>query len=344
MNEPHIILSRYKGRDVAVLVVGNRLDDLMISLPEGVPPPGTIFRAIVDRPLKSQGGAIVRLPGGSGYLRSAKGLAQGSVILVQVTGFSEDGKAIPVSDRILFKGRYAIVTPGAKGINLSRRIRDDDRRDGLLLLASEVTLPQECGMILRSGAENAPDDAVFDDITALSDLASAVLADAKGTTPEWLVDGPSPAEYAWREWHTPGAPTDATDSTSVGEIEDLIEPLLRPHVTLAAGAHMYVESTRAMVTVDVNSGSDLSLAAGLKANLAAVRALPAQLRCRGLGGQITIDMAPSAKKFRHDIEAALKSAFRKDPVDTVLAGWTPLGNYELQRKRERFPLTRALSE
>ncbi|MEO1918818.1 MAG: ribonuclease G, partial [Paracoccaceae bacterium] len=42
------------------------------------------------------------------------------------------------------------------------------------------------------------------------------------------------------------------------------------------------------------------------------------------------------------IESALKAAFRRDGVDTIIAGWTPLGNLELQRKRERFPLSEAM--
>ena len=101
---------------------------------------------------------------------------------------------------------------------------------------------------------------------------------------------------------------------------------------------MFVEPTRALVAVDVNTGSDTSLAAGLKANIACVRALPAQLRCRGLGGQITLDLAPMAKKERRQFEQVLRAAFRHDPVETILAGWTPLGCYELQRKRDRLPL------
>jgi Ribonuclease G/E len=38
-------------------------------------------------------------------------------------------------------------------------------------------------------------------------------------------------------------------------------------------------------------------------------------------------------------EDALRAAFRRDDIETVLAGWTPLGHYELQRKRARVPLT-----
>ncbi|MCB1331935.1 MAG: ribonuclease E/G, partial [Maritimibacter sp.] len=79
-------------------------------------------------------------------------------------------------------------------------------------------------------------------------------------------------------------------------------------------------------------------AAGLKANIALARELPRQLRCRGLGGQIVVDFAPMPKKDRPALEQVLRAALRADPVETALAGWTPLGLCELQRKRERRPL------
>jgi Ribonuclease G/E len=44
------------------------------------------------------------------------------------------------------------------------------------------------------------------------------------------------------------------------------------------------------------------------------------------------------KKDRRVIEDALRRAFREDGAEVVLAGWTPLGHYELQKKRDRLPL------
>ncbi len=46
---------------------------------------------------------------------------------------------------------------------------------------------------------------------------------------------------------------------------------------------IFVEPTRALVAVDVNTGADASLAAGIKANMAAARVLPRALRVRGSG-------------------------------------------------------------
>jgi Rne/Rng family ribonuclease len=102
---------------------------------------------------------------------------------------------------------------------------------------------------------------------------------------------------------------------------------------------MAVEPTRAMVTVDVNTGGEFSAGAAVTANVEAARELPRQLRLRGLGGQIAVDFAPLKKPDRRRVEETLKSACRRDPVETTLAGWTPLGHFELQRKRERRPLT-----
>jgi len=48
------------------------------------------------------------------------------------------------------------------------------------------------------------------------------------------------------------------------------------------------------------------------------------------------------KKDRRGFETALRAAFRADSEETVLVGWTPLGHYELQRKRSRVPLVEAL--
>ena len=131
------------------------------------------------------------------------------------------------------------------------------------------------------------------------------------------------------------------DPFEAAGVHDAIEALKSPTVSLD-GASMIIEPTHAIVAIDVNTGADFSPAAGLKANLAVARELPRQLRLRGLGGQIVIDFAPMPKQHRRALDQALKSAFRDDPVETALVGWTQLGLFEIQRKRERRPLHEVL--
>ncbi|PIE11695.1 MAG: ribonuclease G [Rhodobacterales bacterium] len=333
MMRPTIILDHIGDREVAARLERGRLEDLLID-DESQPRPGAIFRAICDRPMKGQGGMMLRLPGGSGFLRQGKGLAPGQPLLVQVTGYAEDGKATPCTDRVLFKSRYAIVTPGAPGLNISRAIKDEDERLRLRALAEEAGVE---GLILRSSCAGAPDEEIAEDIAAMADLCAAIQDDAVGTEPEALTEGDGPHALAWREWTEP-----ADIVTDPGGLEregamDQIDALHDPVERLDAG-WMAVEPTRALVAVDVNTGGDTSPAAGLKANLAAVKALPRALRLRGLGGQITVDMAPLPKGQRRQVESALRAALKTDPVETSFVGWTPLGHMELMRKRERLPV------
>ncbi|WP_289040744.1 ribonuclease E/G [uncultured Aliiroseovarius sp.] len=338
-----IALDRYKGRMAAARIVDGNLEDLLIEPPENVTLPGAIFRAICDRPLKGQGGMMMRLPDGeTGFLRQGKRLKPGQAILVQVTGFAEDGKAVPVTQKLLFKSRFAIVTPDAPGLNVSRSIRDDDDRVRLLEIAHDVMQEADEGLILRSVAATASDDEIAQDIAQMLDLSRSVRKDGDGATPELLIDGADPHHQAWREWPEPDQLDAADGAFDRHEVDDMIDAALGSRVPLPGGATVFVEPTRALVAVDVNTGGDTSPAAGLKANIATAHALPRALRCRGLGGQIVVDFAPSPKKDRRQIEQALRAAFRADGIETSLVGWTTLGNFELQRKRERMSLRACL--
>ena len=68
-----VALDQIGGRTAAALIHEGRLDDLLIDGPEdGAPSPGSVFRGIVDRPMKGQGGVFLRLPDGeSAFLRNA---------------------------------------------------------------------------------------------------------------------------------------------------------------------------------------------------------------------------------------------------------------------------------
>ncbi len=330
-----IALDHVNGLEAAALIEDGRVNDLLVDCDH--PRPGSIYRAIADRPVKGQGGMFLRTPDGPAFLRKIKGLSPGQTILVQVTGFAEPGKAIPVTSKLLFKSRYAIVTPDAPGLNISRSIRDEDIRDHLLEIAHESMDQDGMGLILRSSCATAQDDEIAEDIQAMADLAHAIVEDEDKDAAK-LTEGDGPHILAWREWPVDAALDSGEGSFERHDIIDIIEQSRADHVALSGGAGMFVEPTRALVAVDINTGGDTSPAAGLKANLAAARDLPRQLRLRGLGGQITLDLAPMAKKDRRQFETALRAAFRADTIETALVGWTPLGHYELQRKRDRMPL------
>ena len=338
-----VCLDQVEGRAAAALIVDGRLEDLLIDPAGDDPLPGAIYRAVADRPVKGQGGMFVKLPGGlSGFLRQVSGIAPGQRIIVQVTGPAEAGKAVPVTARLLFRSRWAIVTPGAPGLNISRRIKDEEVRAALQALAEGgmAWAAADHGLILRSACEEADPEAVAEDIAAMRDLAAAVTADLSGG-PELLVDGPDAHEAAWRDWAEPQPDEVIEGGFGPMGVWEMIDALRSARVALTGGGHMMVEPTRALVAVDVNTGPDTSPAAAMKANVAAARDLPRQLRLRGLGGQVVVDFAPMAKKDRGTLDQVLKAAFRGEG-EANLAGWTGLGLYEMTRKRDRLPLAALL--
>ncbi|WP_112312241.1 ribonuclease E/G [Pseudogemmobacter bohemicus] len=337
-----VLLDMIEGREAAALMVDGLLEEIAIDAGNVALAPGAICRAIADRPVKGQGGLFVKLPdGGSGFLRQVSGIAPGQRLIVQVTGPAEPGKALPVSTRVLFKSRHAILTPGAPGLNVSRRIRDEDRRAALEALAAGAMAgaAPDLGLILRSVCDGAAPDEIAEDIAGLRGLTEAVLADLTGG-PELLVDAPGAHELAWRDWGDPAPDEVIEEQGSFADlgVADQLDQLTGARVDLQGGGHLWIEPTRALVAVDVNTGPDTSPAAALKINIAAARELPRQLRLRGLGGQVVIDFAPMPKRDRNILDQVIRAAF-KSGGETTLAGWSGLGLFELTRRRDRLALS-----
>ncbi|WP_339951550.1 ribonuclease E/G [uncultured Albimonas sp.] len=344
---------------LAALMVDGRLHDLMVDPPETdrAPRLEAVHLARVIRRVEAIGAVFLDLGDGrEGFLKSPRKARPGERLLVQVARHAEPGKATPVSDEPLFKGRYAILTPHAPGINVARRVRDEDEAARLRVIAEEAldeaglspdTLGEAApGAILRSAAEGVDEEAIHDDVAALAELLNAARAAQAGDdAPGEIVAAPDAVTRAWRDWVDP-----EPDEVIRGDLRlwddmgalDQLGALLRPRVDLGGEAWMMVEPTSALTAIDVNTGGDFSTASGLKANLAALADLPRQLRLRGLGGQIVVDLAPLTKRDRKQAETAIKRALREDPIDTQLLGWTPLGHLELTRRRERRPLTELL--
>ncbi|MGG7564595.1 ribonuclease E/G [Rhodovulum sp. DZ06] len=343
---------------MAALLDDGKLTDILVDWPEDdpTPRPGAVHRARITRLMPGMGAAFLDLGDGTeGFMKgaAAKGWKAGDTLLAQVSRVAEPGKAVPCNDEPLFKGRYAILTPHAPGINVARKIRDEDERARLkaateaaleelgLLAAEQAESADAPGVIIRTGAEGAPLEAIEDDVRQLAELHAAALAAPKDEIGE-VVAAASAEVQAWRDWTDPYPEHVESGGPDLFEhfgVWDAIEALRSPRVDLGeGGAWMSVEPTSALVAVDVNTGGATSPAAGLRANLAAAAALPTQLRLRGLGGQIVLDVAPMGKRDRPKFESALKKALRADPIETTFVGWTPLGNAELLRKRERRPL------
>ena len=372
-----IVLDRSaSGAGTAALMVDGQLEDLICDPADpAVAHSGDILLTRIARVLPNGKGAFAEIGHGqTGFFRSAKGLRAGDAVLAQVGGLSEPEKAIPLSAKLLFKGPKVILTPGAPGVNVSRRIGNSAERARLegavrdaIQSQGALHTEQDLGAIVRTSARDATLEMLTRETGRLLKRLSLAKTAAASENFGYRDPAGGALQTALREWVTPApdaiiaAPELAEEMGQVRATEaeiwdpeliarirreaaplvasgavEAMDALFRPDVPLSPGS-MTIEPTRALVSVDVNTKGDFSPAAGLKTNLAAARELPRQLRLRGLGGQVAVDFAPMPKQQRRALEEALAKAFRSDPVETALVGWTRMGLFELQRKRERHP-------
>lgn len=327
-----IALDTWAGRDAAALMVDGQLEDIIVAPPPGTPALGTVFAGSAERPLKGTGGQFVRLPDGlKGFLKG--NAPQGRMLAVQVSGFAEPGKAVPVTTRLVFKSRTAILTPGAKARSVARSIKGDAAVH-LKSYASGLELPEDVGVILRSAALEATPQQITEDVSRSA--AQVNLLSRLPQTPDLLIPGRSPGEWAECEWDPAALRDHKPGSFERHGIVEALEAALTSETPLASGGSVVVENTRALVAVDVNAGGAHGGNQGLTATLEALSALPRLLRLKGLGGQIVVDCAPFGKAHRRTVEQRIAKVFGADSVETSFAGWTPLGHLELTRKRERL--------
>lgn len=130
-------------------------------------------------------------------------------------------------------------------------------------------------------------------------------------------------------------------------LEDEIMALVGPEVALPGGARLWIEETRALTAIDLDSGAmgegRTNPAAARAVNDRAVPEIARQLRLRRIGGLVVIDfLRLPDKAMRMALTDRLVAALGPDPVASEVSGFSRLGLFELKRPRTGRPLARDL--
>ena len=348
-NELVLVEPFLKGNAVALIKEGKVQDFFADFDDSSLKLVGATFVGEVDRFSKASNACFVKLPGNQwGFLRKTKGISSGDMLLLQSRTFSPKDKALVVSSNIAFRGRYVVITPKIKRIAVSRQILGKDLRDALMCLADEYQeiKDKKFGIIFRSICEQASFQEIKEDIEKQLKRCNNVSI-IKPTNLSIMENAPKALERAKQEWHI-FENEELINSPQCFDIFSVWEQVLalrEIYVSLPCGGNISIEPTQALVAIDVNTGNDSSTSASFKANLQAMEEIPRQLRIRGLGGKIIVELGPLSKNNRNKIETYLRKAitFYNDKIKVV--GWSPLGNLELEKPRDRIQLTeRQLSQ
>ena len=197
----------------------------------------------------------------------------------------------------------------------------------------------------------------------LQDRIAALEEAAESGEPRTLQPGPGPVARAIADWlgEGIGAVTGAGEAVGRaldreadldaeiwaneeallehGDLAGCIRGLLGSRAEIDGGGWMSIESTAAVVAVDVNTGGRfLERNATDALGRAAARAIPRELRLRGLGGIVVVDFPPSSETGDEAVGEELERALRRDSPGAKALGWTEAGLFEIIRRRDRRPL------
>jgi ribonuclease G len=307
-------------------------------------------------------------------------LQEGQSILVQVSKEPLGTKGARATSHISLPGRHLVYMPTVDHIGISRRIEDEKERMRLKKLMQKLR-PAGEGFIVRTVSEQAPKEKLKIEMEFLTKLWKNIQRKKEtSSAPSILHKELTITLRAVRDLFTREIDKLVIDSKeeyqSILEFIETFAPNLRysielyegrepifdaygidmeinraldKKIWLKSGGYIVIESTEALTSIDVNTGSYVGKRnleeTIVKTNLEAVKEIAYQLRLRNIGGLIVIDFIDMDRQAnRERVFMTLKEALEKDRARTTVLEMSELGLIEMTRKRTKEDISLFLTE
>jgi len=299
------------------------------------------------------------------------------VILVQVNKEERGLKGAALTTYLSFAGRYCVLMPNSLNSDgISRKIGDAEERKKLKQIIASVNIPEKMSVIVRTAGIGKTKKEIAKDLSFLISQWNKIRQlTIKSEAPKLIYEEGSILKRTIRDMLTEDVESilvegkDAFDIIkklsknltpgqskkikihknnekslfAVNNIESQINDLFSLTVKLPSGGSIVINTTEALVAIDVNSGKNTTERnienTALKTNMEAAAEVARQLRLRDLGGLVVIDFI-DMDDYRNNfkVEKAIKSALYKDRARIQVARISMFGLLELSRQRLRSSL------
>jgi len=299
------------------------------------------------------------------------------VLLVQINKEERGLKGAALTTYLSFAGRYCVLMPNSMNSDgISRKIGDIEERKKLKQILSLVEIPEKMSVIVRTAGIGRTKKEISKDLSFLISQWNKIRENTlKSEAPEMIHEEGNILKRAIRDMLSEDvekilvegkdgydkvkkitknlAPTfvkkikqyksDENSLFASNNIETQINDLFSLNVKLKSGGSIVINTTEALVAVDVNSGKNTSERnienTALKTNLEAAVEIARQLRLRDLGGLIVIDFI-DMDDYRNNfkVEKSLKTALVRDRARVQIGRISMFGLMELSRQRLRSSL------
>ena len=305
-------------------------------------------------------------------VRIQEALRPGQELMVQVVKEATPTKGAFLTTYVSLPGRYLVLMPGSKHGGISRQIEDERQRQRLRQIISQLSVPDGINLIVRTAGANRTKRDLSRDFHYLLRLWKNIKATAQETeAPTLLYQERDLTIRAIRDYFTANVKKIRVDNKEVYkrvkdfmavvsprhrwlvklykekrpifaeyELENQIETIYSNRVYLKSGGFLVIDTTEALVAVDVNSGRSSRekkfVETAFKTNMEAAVEVPRQLRLRDLGGLVVIDFIDMRdRKHIRQVERTLREEFKKDRAKIEMGRISKFGLMEVSRQRLR---------
>jgi ribonuclease E len=269
--------------------------------------------------------------------------------------------------------------PGMAQLGVSRKIEDFEQRRELKRTLQELNPPKNLGFIIRTAGTEVAKKELQGDLTYLvrmwkvianrirthkapvelyeeSDLVIRTIRDVFNDQIDKIIVDNEQVASRVRDFLSIVDPRSAgivelyTGTMPVFQkygVEREIEKINSHRVEMPNGGSLVIDSTEALVAIDVNSGRyreqrDAELTA-FNMNKEALKEVVRQLRLRDLGGVIVIDFIDMREeRHKREIERLLREELENDRAKTKVLRMSQFCMIELTRQRVRPSLKRSI--
>jgi ribonuclease E len=306
-------------------------------------------------------------------------LRRGDDIIVQIIKEGIGTKGPTLSTYLSIPGRILVMMPGMGKMGVSKKIEDETERRRLRQILDSLKPLKDCGFIIRTAGIGKTKAEIERDLKYLTrlweqvekkqqsgsgplelytegDLVTRTVRDVFSTDIDGIVVDSKDVARRVKDVIKLSSPR-TRNRVEVYEdpiplfhkynIEREIEQIYSRHVPLPSGGSLVIDSTEALVAIDVNSGrfrdhSDAEMTA-FKTDMEAADEIPRQLRLRDLGGVIICDFIDLRfERHRRELEQRLHDNLKNDRAKTKVLRMSQFGIIEMTRQRMRPSLKRSI--
>lgn len=392
----YIFISSKDGINKVGVVENNRLVEFYTEEENDTKLVGNVYRGRVENVLRGMGAAFVNIGEGRNaylYVKDAYNKEQllskkkysidqviksGQEVMVQVIKEPLGSKGPKVTTHISLPGRYVVLTPFSKDINISRKISKKSEIIRLKELGQRI-IEDDIGMIFRTNAKDKDEDIIQAEYKQLLAIYRKIEMQ-KGFLPtpkriykeldliykivretfnerdyQIIVNNKEVYDNILELGYFYSIPVEKRIILDEGfcmeehaDIQNDLQQAFKRKVPLDNGGYIVIDETEALTAIDINTGKytgNLSLKdTVLRTNLLAAEEIARQIRLRDIGGIIIIDFIDmKSKSDRSEVLSRLAKCFKLDRNQPNIIGITKLNLVEITRKKIRPTLDSTIS-